>query len=397
MGACWRGVKRGSCAQPRAGLFLQPPAATRRDQFPSKGLALIQNCPAHGDSGCRCQQLAEVLLGSTGAMASPSTILDATMLCRQIFKSATQYPRLMDQEWAENRLADFKLWAKGAGALAPGKASLDHRLASSAETHSIILNLLVMLSMLMEDCIAAATNTHHTRLEGGLGLSNEELQSMKEVDDNLSQLTRVMIAVRKAGTRSRLEKADASFDAASPPLRAFRRHLELLLLVRAGEEQTSDSVFQLFDQERLTAIQLRLIDANIRRRNRFLYAQRHALKLGLRSRARNDVLFKMKGSITLPLDLHRPSTASGGTTWMTENIPGDPPDQETTTATIPENPVILPPKEVVTPAATTVLSVTTSRISYPAPPPIRNNQGIFRCPCCCQSLPAATGQGRQWK
>lgn len=144
-------------------------AASRRDQFPSKGLALIQNCPAHGDSGCRCQQLAEVLLGSTGAMASPSTILDATMLCRQIFKSATQYPRVMDQEWAENRLADFKLWAKGAGALAPGKASLDHRLASSAETHSIILNLLVMLSMLMEDCIAAATNNPSYTFRRGLG------------------------------------------------------------------------------------------------------------------------------------------------------------------------------------------------------------------------------------
>lgn len=312
-----------------------------------------------------------------------------------MFKSATGYSHLMKDEWAENRLADFKLWAKGAGALAPDGASLDHRLSSNEETHSIILNLLLMLAVLVEDCMNVATDPGRTAL--GAELENAELTSMRDVDDNLSQLTRVLIAVRKSGTRSRLEKADAKFDPLSSPNRAFRRHLELLLLLRPGQEQTSNSILEEFNQARLTAIQLRLIDANLRRRNRFLYAQKHAEKLSLRTRARIDSPVRVEGPVALPLNLHRPPTISGETTLTKDSVTDELVTQSATTATVLDHPVVLPPRETATQAATTVLSVTTSRISYPAPPPIRNNQGIFRCPCCCQSLPATVGQGRQWK
>ena len=61
----------------------------------------------------------------------------------------------MEQEWAENRLADFKLWTMGAGALAPGRASLDHRLSSRPEIHTVVINLILMLEVLVADCIHA--------------------------------------------------------------------------------------------------------------------------------------------------------------------------------------------------------------------------------------------------
>jgi hypothetical protein len=59
----------------------------------------------------------------------------------------------MQQEWAENRLADFNLWAIGAGASNTGKASLDHRLRANPEAHTILLNLLLMLKILLQKCI----------------------------------------------------------------------------------------------------------------------------------------------------------------------------------------------------------------------------------------------------
>ncbi len=63
----------------------------------------------------------------------------------------------MKDEWAENRMADFNLWAAGAGALTTGKASLDHRLKTDPQTHRIVTNLVLILEALVEDCITNVT------------------------------------------------------------------------------------------------------------------------------------------------------------------------------------------------------------------------------------------------
>lgn len=86
-------------------------------------------------------------------MSEPLTILDAATVCRHNFRAATAVPRLMQQEWAENRLADFNLWSTGAGASASGKASLDHRLHANPEAHAVLVNLLLMLRILIQKCI----------------------------------------------------------------------------------------------------------------------------------------------------------------------------------------------------------------------------------------------------
>lgn len=93
-------------------------------------------------------------------MASSHTIQSAALMCRQKFTSATQFARLMEQEWAENRLADFKLWTMGAGVLAPGRASLDHRLSSRPEIHTVVINLILLLEVLVADCIHAGMRSH---------------------------------------------------------------------------------------------------------------------------------------------------------------------------------------------------------------------------------------------
>lgn len=70
----------------------------------------------------------------------------------------------MKNEWAENRLADFNLWANGIGALALGRASLDSRLALWPELQDAVINLLRLLELVTEDCIGQGDQFDNTFL-----------------------------------------------------------------------------------------------------------------------------------------------------------------------------------------------------------------------------------------
>ncbi len=61
----------------------------------------------------------------------------------------------MKDEWAENRLADFNLWAAGSGAFAGQRASLDDRLAYEQDTKTLVVNMLTLLY----SCISACCQT----------------------------------------------------------------------------------------------------------------------------------------------------------------------------------------------------------------------------------------------
>lgn len=327
---------------------------------------------------------------TTPNMSELPTILNAAAACRDMFRAAMTIPQLMQQKWAENRLADFNLWTAGAGASTTGKASLDHRLRANRETHTIIVNLLRMLRILVEKCIEEA----HKKEENVSELSGEELTRMKDVEDSLNQLSRLTIAIRKAGIRSRLQKADSSFDSENLQITTLRRHLELLLLVRPDEHGSSESSQKQLDTTRLTPIQSRLIEANLKRRNRFLYAQRHAQKL-----ENNSVKQDSRPSATVvSVKQQHPKSDKGKTATLSppkEKILEDNPGaQSTTTATMVDEKILIPPKSA---NPTTVVSVTSSRISYPKPPPIHDGQRVFTCPCCCQSLPTTVARGNHWK
>lgn len=58
----------------------------------------------------------------------------------------------MQDEWAENLLADFNLWSAGAGASANDRASLDHRLAPEPDVRAVVINLLSMLNAVVKRC-----------------------------------------------------------------------------------------------------------------------------------------------------------------------------------------------------------------------------------------------------
>ncbi|KAL4778459.1 hypothetical protein BJX76DRAFT_362718 [Aspergillus varians] len=323
-----------------------------------------------------------------------TSIFDATTACRQIFVAATKTPQLMKEEWAENLMADFNLWAASAGASTTGKASLDYRLRTNPQALRIITNLLLILKALVEDCI------DDTDLHNGV-LSRIQLDRMKDIEGNLNQLVRLTVAIRKAGTQSRLQKADSSFNPSRPQILALRLHLMAIILVHPGEDGSSNSSIRMLeeahlDEVGLNPIQLRLIDANLRRRSRFLYAQKHARKLGVGSHPGHSAPpIRMSAQANQIPRSHATLTIRAPKT-PTPEFGHDGPAQSTTTATAVDSPLEFNQKQEAKPP-TTVISITSSQIRYPRPPSISDAQRVFTCPCCCQSIPATMGRGNQWK
>ncbi|KAI9367894.1 hypothetical protein BJX61DRAFT_547065 [Aspergillus egyptiacus] len=291
---------------------------------------------------------------SSIADTSSTPIFDATAACRRTFKGAKAVARLMRQEWAENRMADFNLWATGAGASASGKASLDYRLQDNREARTIIVNLLLMLDILLQQCIEEAHEDEEEDKVKDTALSQEKSTRMVDVEDSLNQLTRLTLAIRKAGTKSRLLKADASFDPDSPQICALRRHLELLLLVSPNTSKTSASSSQQLNPARLSPVQRRLIEANLLRRNRFLYAQRHVQKM---SSIRKQAKRIPPDTPSLVLQAANPGSRKTVSTYREEAVPAKAflPTQSTTTATMVDEPIVIPPKEI-SKSPTTVVS-----------------------------------------
>ncbi|KAL4954376.1 hypothetical protein BDW69DRAFT_183595 [Aspergillus filifer] len=211
---------------------------------------------------------------------------------------------------------------------------------------------------------------------------------MRDIDDSLAQLARITVAIRKAGTRSRLQKADAAFDPSSASLRAFRRYLEILLVLERGVDETSNSLIQQINQRSLSPIQTRLVEANLRRRHRFLYAQRHAEKLGEGSSAQVGDPEDVAPSIIAQSQVPTHNLPRAGSTER-------PQAHSATTATRLDVSVMLSPNQE-RQAATTVLSETTFGVTYPLPPAISEGQEIFTCPCCYLALPAIVAKGQKW-
>jgi hypothetical protein len=387
-------------------------------------------------------------------MDAPPAILEASQACRKSFGKCVGITALMHQEWAENRLADFSLWGAGIGASASGRASLDSRLALKPTARDVIVNLLRVLKTLVEEChdlgmvkTAYTDRPHHLQVLTGLSsaqgitpqrggpradensrgrtnalevtqpskrsfspwsdesssdshsepdveafASNNDLsEAMKNTEEILDQLIRIAVAIRRSGTRARLQKADQLFR--DDDYSDLRSHLNVVVLSHA--EFSEDQI----DPKRLTKIQQRLITCNLKRRNRFIYAQKHSKRLNpaLPNSAFAIDLGDAKpfdskaqpvklGTEGKSLDAEVQSATSSRKTGI---VPGG----TVTTATVVSSTLTLRPGTVPSQAATTQVSSTGSRLSYPNPPKIKEGARVFKCPCCCQTLPSMMSEG----
>lgn len=386
-------------------------------------------------------------------METQLVIFDATAECRKSFMKCQKLPALMKGKWAENRLGDFNLWASGLGASARNRASLDARLALRSDTRDTIANLLRLLNTVVVKCIALGIQPRPSlnqaflltpkSITAQLGRTEDEaliekqeqrgrtstpspqaasarsfspwpddsssdslsddasdivpdtsfFEAMKDVDVILDQLARIAVVIRRSGTRSRLQKADRMFK--PEDYQELNTHLTAVILSKAPSA--------------LSLVQSQLINGNLKRRHRFLYAQRHSTSLGLapppvpapkttaserasesialdaRAQNKSEIVEKSNDSTSqtaVDARAESPHNSSLKTGTSASGVTGLPKLQQNS---IPSQ------------GGTTQMSTTVTKLDYPYPPEMNDDALVFRCPCCCQVLPVMMADKNRWK
>lgn len=378
-------------------------------------------------------------------------ISSATQRCHQLLTQCLDVRLLMDSEWAENRLADFNLWASGIGAAATetDKISLGARLRGRPTLLTIFIRLLQMLIGFLEECLALGVHQSADELEqhlrwltrsrhdmvteheqrsrtlrtrpgpnrrpsrppspwsdqSSLDSTLDDLgdhdngrlaETMMSVDSTLDQLNNLSLAVRRAGSQLRLQKADSRFNRSDhSSLETFLKFW--VLTCTSTKPIPLDSSAD--DRHHLSPIQLRLIEANLIRRNRFLYAQRHSKRM-LRDKQTTvqSAQLPAEPDDTLPLD----KSAQPGLLPPRHDLPAvgqQPgvslkPAADNSTATRLETAT-----EILrdTTGRDSQITSTALRVRYPNPPKIRSAARFFKCPCCCQTLDRGFSLGSRWR
>ena len=104
------------------------------------------------------------------------------------------------------------------------------------------------------------------------GPFSEQMFNIKTI---LGQLARISTALRQSGTKYRYRKADASLK--EEDFEDFKEHLTVMILgIQPNAEEPANAVIMRLSisEPELTAVQKRLIYANIVRRNRIIFATR---------------------------------------------------------------------------------------------------------------------------
>ncbi|KAK5449518.1 Calmodulin-dependent protein kinase cmk2 [Exophiala xenobiotica] len=382
----------------------------------------------------------------------PQELSVATRACRQSFTECLSIRGLMEDEWAENRLADFNLWDAGVGASAHPLASLDRRLMSQPEAYAIVHGAQTEADQ-EHDATSLVDATDNDSENGSAQSSSsstslDRLPSQQErtpsrrvpltdaiedVESVLDQLIRVGFAIRKFGTNARLQKADASFN--PDDYDNFRQHLSLMLLVdqafrlfaNVTDDKTKDANLRSFiqtlvlnvdaldDRQRssinhsgpnphLLSLQVskeqkNLIHANLRRRHRFVSARRHGKKLAYRTVPQAPETDSERPEVQPA----RPSgtVRSGNTAAPEGNALKHARNLASMAATSVSAGTVRFNQESLqiprpAPQTATVISTTVQKLEYPRPPPVIGLMG-FTCPCCLQTLPAALAERNRWR
>lgn len=89
---------------------------------------------------------------STPASSLGTNIRDIASQCRALLRECSKLPKLKEDEWAENRLAEFNLWTANSGVFGGDRASLDARLALQPEVISVFIGLLTVLNERLTQC-----------------------------------------------------------------------------------------------------------------------------------------------------------------------------------------------------------------------------------------------------
>ncbi|KAK5635064.1 hypothetical protein RRF57_010776 [Xylaria bambusicola] len=314
-----------------------------------------------------------------------SSLADMTRSCLEGAKEVIQRLEGKDKIYMQTRLADLRLWADSVGATAQAKASLDQRFQHRPDDIYLIRGLLFMLQGLFTNFSIAADS------------KSDMKDIMSNVNSTIDSLAILGVQIRRSGRQSRLRKADSSFDKNREKYHKFRAHLACIIASRPTEggrpvnEGKEIHSVDYFANLKLTSIQERLIEANLRRRHRFLEAQRHSQ--GLKEVSIRAHQGMAPHNITeMPL-----SHAKQGAVTRHE------------IQALLSNPRHNAPMTIVTSASgldstwgglrntrrpeltATRITTITATARYPkahAP----SEQKLIKCPCCCQAIPSSEAE-----
>ncbi|GAM36942.1 hypothetical protein TCE0_022r06437 [Talaromyces pinophilus] len=396
---------------------------------------------------------------SVEALDSLLNIAEATTACQNSLTECLAIESLRE-EWAEDRLADFKLWDASVGASSNKKASLEERLILKRHVRNVVLDLLIVLKSTIDQCRElghkadqhayttvvddehGADKAYENPASTGSGsnldsVSEMLLEAVQTADTLLNDLVRLSVVIRKAAINSHNLKADSLFHYEHPDLQALQRHLRYVIMFRPkcledernafwdglgtdflelSISEKSDCLNRLevdswkfsLTSNQLTAVQERLISANLRRNHRFRYSQRHALKLGQdKSRPAANTVYKPGLALGHIPDTSQPQGTSTNpshhlaidTKAQTEDPIGS--ILSDTTASAVDSKLM---EDAATSVATSQQSGTTtsavaSRIKtqYPRPPRLKERALNLNCPCCCRPLQKKDLKWHQWR
>jgi hypothetical protein len=299
-------------------------------------------------------------------------------------------------ELVESRLADLNLWADGVGALAKPGASLDSRLQGRVDDLALVKNVLIMLA---------------DSLDYYTGLAETEANSdgaIQNLDSAIKNLALIGVAIRHTGKASRNRRADRTFN--PDEHHELRKHLECVVLLRPTEEalfrptEVGRYVAEL-DASKLSDLQSRLIEANLRRRHNFLLAQKRSrTQKGVQTQllttavpsSADDLQGRPSADTQNAADLQDPTMnpTSKGKDCAAPTISGFS-HASTAEGTLQHAQAA---KRYTPGAAKTQITSIASDAEFPQAPSIPLGRELSRCPCCCQSLPVETfSNPKIWK
>ncbi|KAL7946668.1 hypothetical protein V8C42DRAFT_318493 [Trichoderma barbatum] len=346
------------------------------------------------------------------------SVSNFTQQCFEKFREAINSRNEMEhQHHLDSRLADFSLWVDNVGAMAKSGASLDSRFRSRPDDLTLVRNILSMLSDFLDEYV----DTTNKCLSIAEALAN--------IDSAIKNLAMIGVAIRRTGKASRSRRANQSFN--PDEHRDFKRHLECLVLLRPNKDQPqlesteisnineltaesseknsileadlkqlAASKMEKLDASRLNDIQKRLIDANLRRRHNFLLAQKRSQRVkktpqnkvtGEKHQLEDTSLISSEIAITTS----GPAQAKISASWENKDQPikNKAPPTETgfTIASTAEGTLKFDParnQKAASTVARSQISIIAANTEFPKPPSSSQNQLVFKCPCCCQSLPS---------
>lgn len=200
-------------------------------------------------------------------------VANATRACFALFRSYIATLGGNYRVYLQARFSDLKLWADSVGALADGAASLDRRLRGQSRDVSMVTSLLDMLQQFLEG--------YESAVKDRAGDADDVKEAKEGIDEITDSLAWIGSAIRRFGTMSRLQKADKFYERDKKKIDQWEHdqlqaHLVCIIKARPTESALSKDYVTNYSSMGLTAIQKRLVEANLRRWHRFRYAQRHA-------------------------------------------------------------------------------------------------------------------------